>query len=287
MNQKQRPVEPGNLYALIDQADRVVVCRSPMEIEVVLFESADRADLEALKESVQVHTPEESFHCMCLGEPLIYLYEGSDILAEVTNHHGRSIRTSLWDSDALLVSQDRWIGWFDERGVEEPGREVALAQERAQQGQSDTSRWLAAMPGSIRTLWDESHWRETTFDIASFAKALLEEIPDKHARILALLSWFGSGAGPWSGYPSYERAAEKMLLAYPTNDIVEALQSESGSSAAVLEGAARLWGGWNFSRKNPQGLNEVPADLKAVLWEHTRSTTDEDKRGRARHAFKG
>jgi hypothetical protein len=53
-----------------------------------------------------------------------------------------------------------------------------------------------------------------------------------------LLEWFGFGAGPWPGFPFYEKAAEELLLGYPTTEIVAAIQSSS-IGPAQTEGAAR------------------------------------------------
>jgi hypothetical protein len=109
-------------------------------------------------------------------------------------------------------------------------------------------------------------------------------LPHQDERIRALLGWFGSGAGPWSGFPGYEQAAERLLLEYSTASLVEAAASAPLSSAQ-WEGAARIFASWAFS-KRPHGLDELPAGLKNILWSHMRGTQDEDKLDRASRAFR-
>ncbi|TMP28577.1 hypothetical protein CWB99_10420 [Pseudoalteromonas rubra] len=101
-------------------------------------------------------------------------------------------------------------------------------------------------------------------------------LPDKRLQVLALLEWYGSGAGPWSGYPSYEDVATKMLFDYSTANIISIINSTQLSTAQT-EGAARFFGGWDFSQKRPDDLDKVPDKLKEQLWEHVSPTMDKDK----------
>jgi hypothetical protein len=116
---------------------------------------------------------------------------------------------------------------------------------------------------------------------------LIISIPEKKQQILELLEWFGSGAGPWSGYPSYEDEAEKLLLEfYSIQEIVSVIQDHTLTESQT-EGAARLFGGWGFSQKYITGLDQVPNDIKQILWDHVVKSnhTDQDKLGRTKRAF--
>ncbi|MFK7852004.1 MAG: hypothetical protein AB8D78_13595, partial [Akkermansiaceae bacterium] len=86
-------------------------------------------------------------------------------------------------------------------------------------------------------------------------------------------------------FPSYESAAEELLLEYQIAEIVSAIENKD-LSAEQTEGAARLLGGWDFSQKHPKGLEQVPAAIKRSLWAHVKDTKDKDKLGRATDAFK-
>jgi hypothetical protein len=109
-------------------------------------------------------------------------------------------------------------------------------------------------------------------------------MPEERDRILSLLEWFGCGAGPWSGHPAYEVAAEELLLDYSTTRLVAALESIA-LTPAQKEGAARLFAGWHFAKQRPADLNCLPDSLKQMLWDHTKNTQDGDKLSRATQAF--
>jgi hypothetical protein len=49
-------------------------------------------------------------------------------------------------------------------------------------------------------------------DVSVLADELIASIPEPAVRVRSLLHWFGSGAGPWSGFPVYEEALELLLL---------------------------------------------------------------------------
>jgi len=70
-------------------------------------------------------------------------------------------------------------------------------------------------------------------------------------RILALLQWYGSGAGPWSGFPSYESAAEELLLEYQIAEIVSVVESKL-TAEQIQERLGYLADG--ISLEAPKGL---------------------------------
>jgi len=74
----------------------------------------------------------------------------------VTNHHGLSIRCSLWDSDARITDTEKWLCWFDERGIAEPRREVDASRALKVQHKRDRKRWTAAMPEGLQPVWEDS-----------------------------------------------------------------------------------------------------------------------------------
>jgi hypothetical protein len=281
---RERPVVLKDLYSILARAIRVVVKDSPMGDARTLFESTDKKDLEDLQRSLLLDTPSESFHCMCLGSPALYLYDRGGEFVELTNHHGLSVRCSLWTSDVRVRDTEKWLSWFDHRGMPAPRQEVETMHAQRETAKRDWDRWWAAMPKAIALVWSEALRPFGAVDVGPLRAALERDLPDEKERILMLLEWFGSGAGPWSGFPSYETAAEELLLGYPTRSIVEAIQS-SGNSPARTEGAARLFGGWSFRQQRPDGLKEVPDALKRVLWNHVKTTKDTDKLSRAAGAF--
>jgi len=203
---------------------------------------------------------------------------------ELTNHHGLSVRCSLWTSDVRVNNPEKWVSWFDRRGISGPRQEVEEMSAKEESAKRDWDKWLTAMPKAIVPVWPYTLGEFRFVDLTPLRAALEREVRNETSRILALLQWFGSGAGPWSGFPYYEEAAEKLLLEYPTARIVEAIQSSSVGPTQV-EGAARLFGGGSFQQQRPGGLKEVPDPLKKALWNHVKDTKDTDKLSRAARAF--
>jgi hypothetical protein len=77
---------------------------------------------------------------------------------------------------------------------------------------------------------------------------------------------------------------EWCLLQMPLDVLVEATRAEQ-QTTSLLEGAARLFAGWDFGQQRREDLRRIPPELKRVLLEHTLSSADEDKRKRAQYAF--
>lgn len=273
-----------DLRKILAEADKIVVKASPTRLSRILFESTDKKDLEDLWRSLVLKPPTEWFHCMCDGTPALYVYESGRELAEITNHHGLSIRCSLWDSDVRITDTEKWLSWFDSRRISGPREEVETMRAHRAQSMQDWEKWLAGMPKALRTVWSNALAEFGSVDLDPLWTELERSMPGSVERILALLEWFGSGAGPWSGFPSYESAAENLLLGFSTVDLIAATQS-TRLSPAQTEGAARLFAGWSFAQKRPEGLRELPDALKKNLWLHTQNTNDKDKFFRARGAF--
>jgi hypothetical protein len=145
------------------------------------------------------------------------------------------------------------------------------------------SRWLAAMPSSLKPLWPDVLKDGLQPNVEPLRNALAKQFPNEQTRILGLYAWFGSGAGPWSGFPSYEMVAEELLLDFHTDALIAA--AETTTDTRQVEGAARLFGGWEFSHQRPGDLTLLPLDLKRRLLIQSLQSIDEDKRSRAQHAF--
>jgi hypothetical protein len=280
----ERPVDLAKLAALIKEANKIVVSEGPMKDAKVLFSSTAPKDIAELNEALTVVPPKDYFHCMCNGTPAVRLYRDGTELAVVTNHHGRSVRCSLWTSDAMLKDPEKWLRWFDARKMPEPRKEVDDMAARAKQSEISYARWRAAMPNSVRPLWERATRDEISPNVKPLRTALDTEFPDTHQRVLALFTWYGSGDGPWSGFPSYESAAEELLLDIPTPGLIAAAQSDN-LTETQLEGAARLLGGWTFSQRRPDDRRTLPAALKKKLLDHSLKSKDEDKLDRAKNAF--
>ena len=267
----------------------MVIKTSPLDDAKILFKSTSKSDLKLFSESLQLikTNPNEWFHCMCIGSPAIYFYKDGKETVHLTNHHGRSIRCPLWSSDVKIADLEKWVNWFDNHEITSVREEVEYSKLQAIQNQNDQERWIKAMPTPLKPLYEnavDNLGNVNNANIAFLETAFETEMPDKTNRILSLLEWYGSGSGPWSGYPAYENVAEKMLLKYTTNAIVFAFQSTHLTNSQI-EGGARLFGGWGFNKQRPNDITIVPEEMKFLFWNHVKITEDEDKLERAKKAF--
>ena len=157
---------------------------------------------------------------------------------------------------------------------------------RAQQAQSekDLDRWVNAMPTALRAIWSNALGEFGKVHLEPLRTELESRTADRGERILALLEWYGSGAGPWSGFPSYEGAAEGLLFDYRTTEIIAAAQSKT-LTPAQTEGLGRLFAGWEFGKQRAEDLRQIPENLKQNLWHHIQNTHDKDKYSRGKSIF--
>jgi hypothetical protein len=283
-----RLIDPSAVRSLVASANRIEVVEILSEGERVLYSSHRKDDIAQFVDALDLVRPETWFHCGCLGNPAIRLFSGSRLVASVSNHHGLLVRVSGWDGDATLANQEKWLQWFDRRGISSVRQEVDDAKQRAEQNRAAEARWVSAMPRLLQPLWQADRDRIVTTpaepDLDVWQAALVQEYPDFTARIASLLHWYGSGAGPWSGYPSYEGIAEDLLLLYSTPELLSAVEALE-LTPEQSEGAARLFGGWQFRSSRPSDGDLLSENLRRTLLVHAMASSDEDKRARASAAF--
>lgn len=277
------------LAAQIDQADQMIVYSEGFRREFVIYRSANRRDFDDLKTAITLRDEGGPGMCACIDGPEIALLKDGNEIAAVWNHEGTAIGSSVWEGEWETNDSDRWLHWFDARGIKSPRQsyEERLAQQK--QEVENEKRWMAAMPSSIRPLWNDV--RKQLYDppikdeaLKPLNKALVRQFPDQNDRIRALFSWFGSGAGPWSGVPVDEEVAERLLLQYSTNALISGAET-AALNEQQLEGAARIFGSWSLEHERPGERSLLPSDLKRTLLEHCLKSTDQDKVERAKAAF--
>lgn len=284
-NPNEQSVDPAKLSELIKQADKIVVLEAPVKDAKTLFASTDPKDIVEFNNALTLIVPGyfSRFICACIGGPAIYLYRNNEEIVTVINQGGTVISNPAWDSDAKIKDTEKWLQWFDTRKISQPRKEFEEALMVDKQNEVNYAKWLAAMPKSIQPLWSEAESSEPEYkNIKPLQEAIAKQFPNPQQRSLELFAWYGSGAGPWSGFPSYEEVADQLLLTIPTSDLVSAAQSKNLSEAQI-EGAARLFAGWNFYQQRQNDLKLLPATLKKKLLDH--SLKSKDKINRAIKAF--
>lgn len=204
---------------------------------------------------------------LCYECHQLYVYRGDRVIAELGARGSPKVLDAMLTAAKLPLSRS--------------GKEL-VEQQKAAQGAY--ARWMDAMPGSLKPLWNVALRNVLSPEVQPLRSALAGQFPDTRARILALYAWFGSGSGPWSGFPSYESVAERLLLDFPTDKLI-ATASGTRLSEQQTEGAARLFAGWTLYTERPEDRDSVPPDLRKLLLEHTLKSKDEDKVARAKKAF--
>ncbi len=287
--QGEHPITQPDVAALlraIGNADRVAVFyeNQVANSEQQIYASTNPKDIEALQKSISIDPPQESYSCVCLPLTVIRLFNRNKEIGKIELFPGTTIHFTNWSSDAEISNTAKWFEWFDRRGIKAPREEFDQGVAEGRKNRAAEERWMKAMPSSLVPLWPsvskEIPMGEHETD--PFDSALSKQFPDKNARILILMAWFGNGMGPWSGFPVYEDVPEQMLLKYSTLELVAAASSRTLNEDET-EGAARLFAGWDFNQSRPQDNALLPAELKRHLLEHSLKSTDEDKRKRAEH----
>jgi hypothetical protein len=259
-------------------------CHRNPENEKTLLDIQDAKEIANFIRQIKIQANKSGFHCMCCGEPTLEFYHDDTLILSLGFHHGRSLRwpNGDWKGDGLLTkeSSDFLIHWFSDHGVQGPHEEVQESLRRQKQSAASQEKWLSAMPTSLKPFWNTLEESE----IVKMNAALTKQFQDPKQQILALLEWYGSGEGPWSGFPSYESVAEDLLLLHKTERILETIHTAELTQMQI-EGAARLFGGWHFSQQRPEDLRLLPDTFKQQLLEHCLKSENRDKKARAIQAF--
>ena len=269
------------LLALFSQANKIEVSKVGKEPSE-LYRSTDKADITAMREAFVVDQEREGWIAIC-ADTLIVLYKDDRELISFLNAGGTGVATKIVNGDYFSVDTEKWQTWFDKRGMGFIRKDYDEAVSQAKIYEEHERRWIEAMPRGVKKALEDTKPEMISIIKAEYPKieiALKTEYPNQVDRIRALLHWYGSGSGQWSGYPSYESVAETALLKYRTSELLAAVKSGS-LSEMQKEGAARLFAGWDFNRTRPNDGKLIGKKLKAMLLEHVLKSSDEDKRERA------
>lgn len=256
-------------------------------IQRTLLDTSDPASLASFRDCFAIVEDPVTFgHCMCPGNPHIELYAGEELVATLGYHHGFAIRWDAWKSDAVLKEPERLLDWMSARGVEGPRHEVEAARHSAEESRRLTEWWLEAMPECLRPYWEQMDQERDPELHRLLLEALQNAIPTAEEQVLTLFGWFGSGEGPWSGFPVYESVPEQLLLYYPTPFLVDVL-TRLTLTERQWRGAARYFEWWELAHRKKKDLAMLSTELKQHLLQAARSTGIPSNVQRAERAFGG
>lgn len=284
--ENERRPNVKKLYELIRSADRLTVTFGSDGEQTTLYESTHRRDIDELHAALRLTIPKGWWLSVC-ADPTITLYKDGKVLAYIGDVSGREVKTSVWGANALISDQERWLKWFDQRGITVVRKERDHAIEMDRQYAKDRARWNRAMPRGIKVAYERQLARFSLpgmEDTTSIMKSLERAYPNKEARIRAVLFWYGSGSGSWSAHPSYEGIVGSILLEFSTPEIIKAINFHP-LTKDHFAGAARHFASWEFDQKRPEEVKLIPRDLRLRLLEHSLSLADKDNRDMAKRAF--
>ncbi|MFE9404915.1 hypothetical protein ACFYNY_24725 [Streptomyces sp. NPDC006530] len=251
---------------------------------------SDRAESAQLRTAMAVESLPGSF-CMCLGDVRFEVFDrDGGRLAVVFLHHGATLRWDQWESDAVLADGRLLLAWLERHGMPGPMRQFEADRQRAEGGAEETRNWLAAMPAGLEGLTDRilglSHTGGSPSPelLTELTDRMQRAFPDPVERVLALLDWYGSGSGRYSGYPLHEDVPGELLGRVPMADLVAALadpQAEERHDA----GAVRHLTGWKTRPRQKRDVARLPEPLRARLLAHARRSGDPSHQGRAERWF--
>lgn len=262
----------ASLDAAFDGVTRVRLVGPPDEVHV---DVGDAAEIGELARALQIVEADEYGHLMSPGLNRLEMWAGDRVVHTLELPDWDTIRwPSVWAGDATLADPRRFADWLLRHGFDDALEDLEEEERDLAEWLASTEDWERAMPPSLRPLWPDRLGDEMSPADIDEARTLLEAaVPDPVERVRALYKWFGAGKGRWSGYPSYEGAAEQLLLAYPIEILLSALDASTDDPFA-LYGAARL-----FSRIREEDRERCPEPLRkrmldAVAWHSIRDNYD-------------
>jgi hypothetical protein len=214
---------------------------------VIRLDVSDAAELAELARALRIVEADEFGHLMSPGLNHLELWAEDRHAHSFQLPDWDTIRwPSAWKGDANLAEPRRFEDWLLRHGIPDARDCREENEKREAEWLQSTENWERAMPPSLRPLWPDrlgyGPGEMSPADVDAAEALLRTAVPDPVARVRALYTWFGSGKGRWSGYPSYEGAAEQLLLAYPVEVLLAALDASTDDVAAAY-GAARLFSG--------------------------------------------
>ena len=106
------------LYDVIDEADTIKVVDNLM-FKKVLFSSSNKEDIKSFKEALTLVKlkPDDYFALACISHYLIYFSKNKKELGHITIKGHTNIKYGSWPSEIPIKNRDKWIEWFNKRGV--------------------------------------------------------------------------------------------------------------------------------------------------------------------------
>lgn len=248
-------------------------------------------DLTALRHAMRL-SPGPGGHCMCAGDLELAVLGPDGDWTKISLHHGYTMRwKGPWSwPDVAFADPEGFMAWLADHGVTLYLDMEVEAQARQREEQAQRTRWLAATPACLRERLDVLEVGALGGPAPGSPRVLeaiteLRATSDPSTVVIALLRWFGSGVGRWSGYPTYENVPEALLVTLGTAQVLAGITGRELDTAA-LSGLARYFGSWEYRKERRAELRSVPQELRDQLVAHVRANLDEGDVQRLESAVK-
>ena len=266
----QEKITPTNdgLLALFDNAQKVVIkkggVRGNMAItNEVLVTITAAEDIARLCKLMEIKTPEMGFRCLCPGDHAIEVYGDGPYPELIGFHHGTSLHYSKWNSDADLTQSEELLKFFASVGLTNPLDDYKVRQEKAVARKKKEEEWQKASPHCFTTFFRDMNQLNNNF-FPALLKELNQELPDRHARIVALLASYGKSDNYWTNYPIYEDVPAKILWAHELKDIIAAYEGAE-KNELMKRGLGRFLCSFEFKKARAGKMDVIPRSVAAEL----------------------
>lgn len=236
-----------------------------VEAQPRVLAELEAGELPELRAALRIREGGEDFRCMCLGTLSVELRGRLLPLGTLSYHHGVSLRSPGWRSDAWLEDGPGLFRLLAARGVEEPLRGYEREEEARRLAAQARAEWVAAVPRALATMMSTLEGGPGLFPkrpSASELSAALDALRAEHGGDVevarTLLTWLAAGRGPWSGFASYEELPMHLLRALPVGAVISAATDASLDDAS-LRAAARHFAAHELVTFAKRTLADVPA----------------------------
>lgn len=209
------------------------------------------------------------FACGCLGSVTFrFRDDAGRVLASVALHHAVSLRWDGWEGGHReLADGTALVEWLAARGYTGPLDELRASQALREWSAAERQAWSKAVPEPARPLLPGMLAAGQSGTIPPDLLQELRQIlagawPDDVERCRALLAWFSTGTGRYSGYPAYEAIPGMLLAGMPIAVVVRALWQDQADERA-WRGAVRHLTAWQA--RPAQELQSIPLQMRPQL----------------------
>ncbi|HPA27040.1 MAG TPA: HEAT repeat domain-containing protein [Acidobacteriota bacterium] len=248
------------LRKALDGTTKIVI--SPIQISLEIddaktktkekaVEIKDKQTIMMVIDNIVIDDEQSGFYCACLGDTAIKFFRKDKLIANLSFHHGRSLRWNcshldadrnclddIWPGDGLLINENAELlaTWMAQKGIRTPLEDRLRSERLKQTNKTKYERAASCIPESLKEYFSSQ---------GRFAEYFNATIGTKEERMRILFCMLGSSNESWSMLDWIDQEAYKLLedygKEYLQNSVLSALKS---NDRQTRRGASRFWIGW-------------------------------------------